>query len=80
MTSSEEFDSIDAIRAHFYPESSKLLDVSSSEVLEFPHRMSQEALDAIRKIAEDSSLSLHEDDLEGNVEIDPRTVARPLKE
>jgi predicted metal-binding transcription factor (methanogenesis marker protein 9) len=44
MKEPNSFGSIDALRAFYYPEGSKLLDMSSKELLEFPKRLSRKAL------------------------------------
>jgi hypothetical protein len=51
MPDEEVFDSIEAVRAHYYPESAPLLEVKSNELLEFPRRLSEESLKMIQRIA-----------------------------
>lgn len=46
----EVFDSIEAIRAHYYPTSAKLLQVDTEELLEFPERLADESLRTISRI------------------------------
>jgi hypothetical protein len=46
----EVFNSLDAVRARYYPDGAPLLDIDQKELLEFPKRLSEKSLEVVQRL------------------------------